>query len=53
MGWSLRRTKLSGKHYLTVIEAFESAKLAATKKKFIFVGGSTFVVADALSSLLI
>ncbi|MDR0833447.1 MAG: bifunctional folylpolyglutamate synthase/dihydrofolate synthase [Candidatus Symbiothrix sp.] len=42
---------LKGNHYSTVAEAFEAAKLAASKKDVIFVGGSTFVVADALLSL--
>jgi len=39
---------LKGKVYSTVNEAFSAAKQQATKKDFIFVGGSTFVVADAL-----
>ena len=40
---------LQGKIFLTVSEAFSAAKHQATEKDFIFVGGSTFVVADALS----
>ena len=40
---------LSGKTYSTVEEAFLSAKQAASERDFIFIGGSTFVVADALS----
>jgi len=43
---------LKGKAYPTVNEAFSAAKQQATKKDFIFVGGSTFVVADALKELL-
>jgi dihydrofolate synthase/folylpolyglutamate synthase len=41
---------LKGEKYSTVNEALEAAKQAATKKDFIFVGGSTFVVADVLSN---
>jgi len=40
---------LKGDKYSTVREAFEAAKRSATKKDFIFAGGSTFVVADVLS----
>ena len=39
---------LKGKTYHTVKEAFFSAKQQATEKDFIFVGGSTFVVAEVL-----
>ena len=39
---------LKGGTYSTVSEAFSAAKQNATEKDFIFVGGSTFVVADAL-----
>ncbi|MCL1933007.1 MAG: bifunctional folylpolyglutamate synthase/dihydrofolate synthase [Candidatus Azobacteroides sp.] len=39
---------LKGKVYPTVNEAFSAAKRQAAEKDFIFVGGSTFVVADAL-----
>ncbi|MDH8700941.1 dihydrofolate synthase/folylpolyglutamate synthase [Dysgonomonadaceae bacterium PH5-43] len=42
---------LEGDSYTTVKEAFDAAKRDATKKDIIFVGGSTFVVADALSTL--
>jgi len=42
------RFNLKGKVYPTVNEAFSAAKRQAAKKDFIFVGGSTFVVADAL-----
>ncbi|MDR1371343.1 MAG: bifunctional folylpolyglutamate synthase/dihydrofolate synthase [Dysgonamonadaceae bacterium] len=41
---------LTGDSYLTVKEALEAAKSAAGVNDFIFVGGSTFVVADALSA---
>jgi dihydrofolate synthase/folylpolyglutamate synthase len=39
---------LRGRNYSTVTHAFASAKLSATKEDVIFIGGSTFVVADAL-----
>jgi dihydrofolate synthase/folylpolyglutamate synthase len=39
---------LKGSFFATVEEAFFAAKQNVTKKDFIFVGGSTFVVADAL-----
>ena len=40
---------LKGKTFSTVNEAFSAAKQQAAKKDFIFVGGSTFIVADALT----
>ena len=40
--------KLKGKIYSTVKEAFLAAKHFASEKDFIFVGGSTFIVADAM-----
>ncbi|GHT42143.1 tetrahydrofolate synthase [Bacteroidia bacterium] len=39
---------LTGKSYLAVKEALVAAKEAASERDVIFVGGSTFVVADAL-----
>jgi dihydrofolate synthase/folylpolyglutamate synthase len=39
---------LKGKVYNMVSEAFSAAKQQATEKDFIFVGGSTFIVADVL-----
>ena len=39
---------LKGNVYNKISEAFSAAKQQATEKDFIFVGGSTFVVADAL-----
>ena len=39
---------LSGNAFETVALAFESAKINASKNDFIFVGGSTFVVAEVL-----
>ncbi len=39
---------LKGQAFSTVKEALNAAKAAATENDFIFVGGSTFVVADAL-----
>ena len=41
--------KLNGEVYSTVNEAFSAAKRHATKKDFIFAGGSTFIVADVLT----
>ncbi|GHV08338.1 folylpolyglutamate synthase [Bacteroidia bacterium] len=40
---------LRGTSFPTVAGAFFAAKQQATKKDFIFVGGSTFIVADALA----
>lgn len=40
---------LHGKTYPDVQAAFEAAKTASTEKDLIFVGGSTFIVADFLS----
>jgi dihydrofolate synthase/folylpolyglutamate synthase len=45
------RFGLTGTAYFTVAEAFEAAKVAASVQDTIFVGGSTFVVADALAAL--
>jgi dihydrofolate synthase/folylpolyglutamate synthase len=42
---------LKGEIFHTVGESFLAAKQNATKKDFIFVGGSTFVVADALAAI--
>jgi dihydrofolate synthase/folylpolyglutamate synthase len=42
---------LKGENFYTVGEAFLAAKCNASKKDFIFVGGSTFVVADAVGEL--
>ena len=42
---------LYGKTYPSVKEAVEAAQNNAMAEDFIFVGGSTFVVADLLSSL--
>lgn len=39
---------LKGEIFYTVGKAFRAAKQNATKKDFIFVGGSTFVVAEAM-----
>ena len=38
----------SGGYYKSVNEAFETAKLNAKKTDLIFVGGSTFVVAEII-----
>lgn len=42
---------LSGKAYSTVAEAYNNARANATSDDTIFIGGSTFVVADLLSHL--
>jgi dihydrofolate synthase/folylpolyglutamate synthase len=42
---------LQGQIFQTVSEAFFAAKQNATEKDIIFVGGSTFVVADALKEI--
>ena len=42
---------LNGNTYPSVKEAFEKAKASAHPNDFIFVGGSTFIVADLLSFL--
>ncbi len=44
-----REAGLHGKTYPDVQTAFEAAKAASTEKDLIFVGGSTFIVADFLS----
>lgn len=44
---------LKGQIYSTVSEALSAATHDAAKKDFIFIGGSTFVVADALEELKI
>ena len=40
---------LQGKQYPTVMEAYRAALADANKDDFIFVGGSSYVVADLLS----
>lgn len=42
---------LSGGAYASVPEAYEAAKYNSTAEDLLFIGGSTFVVADALSYL--
>lgn len=46
-----RTCGLEGKAYSTVSEAFAAARLESNPDDFIFVGGSTFVVADLLDDL--
>lgn len=46
-----QRHGLCGKVYPTVSEAFEAAKADASTDDFIFVGGSTYVVADLFQHL--
>ena len=43
-----RAYKLIGSSYVTVSEAYKSAMTAAKTKDVIFIGGSTFVVAEVL-----
>ncbi len=43
-----KKYNLSGEAYHTVHEAVEAAKMQAKKKDLIFIGGSTFIVAEAL-----
>lgn len=45
------RFQLNGKTFSTVAEAIDAAKRAANVNDLIFIGGSTFVVADALAYL--
>ena len=47
-----KQAGLEGETYPTVSEAVKAAKEAASPEDFIFVGGSTFIVADLLSSPL-
>ena len=50
---ALASTKsLQGKTYASVMEAFAEAKKAAKAADFVFVGGSTFVVAEVLASII-
>ncbi len=42
---------LSGKVYSTVADAYDAAKADSMPGDVVFVGGSTFVVADFLSDL--
>ena len=39
---------LSGNTYPTVAQAYEEAKSSASEKDFIFIGGSSYIVADLL-----
>ena len=41
---------LTGESYPTVIEAYHSAMKAAETDDFVFIGGSTYVVADLLKN---
>ena len=43
-----RKHDLHGNYYTSVMEAFKVANLAANKDDVIFIGGSTFVVAEVL-----
>ena len=43
--------KYGGKAYATVMQAYDAALAEARPDDFIFVGGSTFVVADLLEGL--
>lgn len=46
-----RRAGLSGKEYSSVSEAYHAAQQAAQTNDLIYIGGSTFVVADFLSEV--
>lgn len=45
-----RKHHLVGKQFSTVLEAYETALTDASKTDFIFIGGSSYVVADLLSA---
>jgi dihydrofolate synthase/folylpolyglutamate synthase len=45
-----KAVKLAGKSFSTVKEGIEAAKKSAKKNDLIFIGGSTFVVGDALEN---
>lgn len=47
------KMKLTGKSYSTVKDGIEAAKKAYKKNDLIFVGGSTFVVGDALNNFTV
>ncbi|MFZ9847266.1 MAG: bifunctional folylpolyglutamate synthase/dihydrofolate synthase [Flavobacteriales bacterium] len=47
-----QQKSLQGKAYASVNEAFTVAKNAANAADFVFVGGSTFVVAEVLSAII-
>lgn len=47
-----RKHLLNGNPYSSVKEAFEAAKSQAQEADFVFVGGSSYVVADLLSSCI-
>lgn len=46
-----REHGLHGEAYPTVVEAYNAAMKAATAEDFVYVGGSSFVVADLLTSM--
>ncbi len=48
---SASRHELKGNRYSNVESALESAKENANENDFIFIGGSSFIVADALTLL--
>ena len=43
---------LTGESYPSVAEAYQSARNAATKNDFVFIGGSSYVVADFLKNCI-
>lgn len=47
-----RDAGLKGESYNSVIEAYNAAKKEATEKDTIFIGGSTFIVADMLDNTI-
>jgi len=46
-----KKNNLSGKTYKTVSEAYETAVAEASDEDFIFIGGSSYIVADLLTYL--
>ena len=50
MGW-FSKAGINGTAYESCMDALQAAKVAASPDDLIYVGGSTFVVADILSSI--
>ena len=48
VGELAKEYELSGNTYPTVAQAYEEAKSSASEKDFIFIGGSSYIVADLL-----
>lgn len=45
-----QKAGLHGEHYPDVVTAYENVKKAAGKKDFVFIGGSSYIVADFLQN---